>query len=273
MTTHSSLSVSCDTVPRPPDVMEEPHDETFADLFLSVLRDLGCALESDDAILDFGCGEGRQVTALRARGYRAFGVDVYDRSAAAFAQCLNSGFCGRHEQIFSAAELVPYRLPYDEGAFAVVFSNQVMEHVQDWGAALAEIHRVLRPGGVMVHFFPSRWRVIESHVHVPLASVFQGLPYLKAWAWLGVRTAAQKHLSWEVVARANHQYLTTRTNYLSKSQIQRYAERQFGNVRFAEDVFIRHTTGSARKLRPLLRLPAIATLFSAFHRRVITCHR
>lgn len=38
-------------------------------------------------------------------------------------------------------------LPYDDSSFDLVLCTQVLEHVQDPAASIAEIHRVLRPGG------------------------------------------------------------------------------------------------------------------------------
>lgn len=47
-------------------------------------------------------------------------------------------------------------LPFDDSSFEVVLAKDVIEHVADLGFALGEIHRVLRPGGVLlvstVHF-------------------------------------------------------------------------------------------------------------------------
>ena len=42
------------------------------------------------------------------------------------------------------------RLPYDDGTFDVVCSNQVIEHLSDTDTFVAELHRVLRPGGFAV---------------------------------------------------------------------------------------------------------------------------
>lgn len=42
------------------------------------------------------------------------------------------------------------RLPFASGRFDAVLCNHVLEHVRDDRAALAELHRVLRPGGVAV---------------------------------------------------------------------------------------------------------------------------
>jgi SAM-dependent methyltransferase len=45
------------------------------------------------------------------------------------------------------------RLPFDDGAFGLVFSNSTLDHMDsldDVAMALAELHRVLRPGGQLV---------------------------------------------------------------------------------------------------------------------------
>jgi SAM-dependent methyltransferase len=54
-------------------------------------------------------------------------------------------------------------LPYPGGSFEVVLSNEVIEHVQDDRLALAEMARVLRPGGRLVLFCPNRWYPVETH--------------------------------------------------------------------------------------------------------------
>ena len=41
-------------------------------------------------------------------------------------------------------------LPYEDGRFEIVVSKQVIEHVYDTDHLLAEAHRVLKPGGMMV---------------------------------------------------------------------------------------------------------------------------
>lgn len=64
-------------------------------------------------------------------------------------------------------------LPFDDAAFDAVVSHHVLEHVgtvDDQAHHLAEIHRVLRPGGVTYVSVPNRWRVIEPHLHLPLLS-------------------------------------------------------------------------------------------------------
>jgi SAM-dependent methyltransferase len=49
------------------------------------------------------------------------------------------------------------RIPYDDGAFDVVFSDNVLEHLRDPVATLCEVRRVLKPGGVFLAKTPNKW--------------------------------------------------------------------------------------------------------------------
>ncbi len=55
------------------------------------------------------------------------------------------------------------RLPFQDASFDVVFSHEVLEHVQDDRAACREMARVLRPGGRAVIFVPNRLYPFETH--------------------------------------------------------------------------------------------------------------
>jgi SAM-dependent methyltransferase len=59
-------------------------------------------------------------------------------------------------------------IPFPTGSFDLVLSNQVLEHVRDLDLLLREVARVLAPGGVSVHFFPTREVWLEPHVGLPL---------------------------------------------------------------------------------------------------------
>lgn len=64
-------------------------------------------------------------------------------------------------------------LPFETGDFDVVIYNHVIEHVGDRSAqhrALAEIWRVLAPGGTLYLAVPNRWTLIEPHYRLPFLS-------------------------------------------------------------------------------------------------------
>ncbi len=57
------------------------------------------------------------------------------------------------------------RLPFAANSFDVALSHEVLEHVEDDQQAVAEIARVLKPGGRAIIFVPNRLYFFETHGH------------------------------------------------------------------------------------------------------------
>ncbi|HHB89744.1 MAG TPA: class I SAM-dependent methyltransferase [Anaerolineae bacterium] len=57
------------------------------------------------------------------------------------------------------------QLPFPANAFDTILSHEVLEHVADDAAAVAEMARVLKPGGRAVIFVPNRLYFFETHGH------------------------------------------------------------------------------------------------------------
>src|SRR5579885_2048826 len=93
-------------------------------------------------LLDLGCGAG-VLALLKRKGVTLAGVDL---SAACALASRRNGY-----DVTCAAELT--RLPFDDASFDYVVSLDVLGHVgfDEKDAVLAEIRRVLRPGGVTLH--------------------------------------------------------------------------------------------------------------------------
>jgi SAM-dependent methyltransferase len=239
-------------------------------LYQAILNELGVRLSPDLAILDFGCGTGAFVQQCRKLGFRAYGVDVKNRWDNAAKVLRQERLVGQDEVVYRAIDADNYKIPFRDDTIDFVLSNQVFEHVQNHSVVLAEIKRVLKPGGISLHIFPSKWRPIECHTFVPLAGVFQGHAYLSVWALLGIRNSYQKELGFREVTSRNASYLKECSNYLSTSEITEIVVPHFDTVRFAEQFYLKHSFGPSRYIYPIVKvLPFLTHLFSFFHTRVL----
>lgn len=108
--------------------------------------------------LDCGCNDGSYTVALRDRGANpVVGCDV-DPKLIETAQNRWRDIEGV-EWVTADAE----GLPFPDGAFDGILLNEVLEHIPEQERALAELHRVLRPGGCLCVFSPNRWFPFEGH--------------------------------------------------------------------------------------------------------------
>jgi SAM-dependent methyltransferase len=100
-----------------------------------------CLIRPGGTVLDAPCGTGRYFPMLAAAGYRVAGVD---QSAGMLARAAARGIA------FSLELMALQDLPYVRG-FDAVMTVDAMEHIppDDWPLVLANVHRAVRPGGVM----------------------------------------------------------------------------------------------------------------------------
>lgn len=111
------------------------------DIQLQILRPLA----TDRDVLEVGCGTGLLMQGLSGTARRLAGVDL---SPGMLRPARERGF----DVIEGSAEA----LPVADDSFDLVFSFKVLAHVPDIKRALAEMLRVLRPGGYMVADFYNR---------------------------------------------------------------------------------------------------------------------
>jgi SAM-dependent methyltransferase len=97
-------------------------------------------------LLEVGIGTGRITRPLMERGVRVAGVDIAPR----MLERLRAQLTPRH----AAPDLAlgdATRLPFRDGSFRAALAVHVFHLVSDWRAALAELRRVIAPGGVFIH--------------------------------------------------------------------------------------------------------------------------
>lgn len=95
-------------------------------------------------ILDVGCGTGSNLIALASYGE----VEGIDSDEEAVRLCRRRG-------LVHVRRLSPPPLPHEDGALDLVTALDVLEHIDDDGAMLREVFRVLRPGGLFLATVPA----------------------------------------------------------------------------------------------------------------------
>jgi 2-polyprenyl-6-hydroxyphenyl methylase/3-demethylubiquinone-9 3-methyltransferase len=136
-----------------------------------------------ELVLDLGCAAGAEIESLLNLGFRVVGID-YSAEMLRFAR--------RRYVISNRVKLCradAESLPFASASFDLVVCLGVFEYLPSYGFCLDEIHRVLRPGGIVIISVPTRFSLDQmsykvcSGVVVPVWRAFKRL--------LGKRSSGQ----------------------------------------------------------------------------------
>jgi SAM-dependent methyltransferase len=198
-------------------------------------------------LLDAGCGDGALLAYLARRlpelapdaPVDLYGFDVRDHGVqeAGFMARTLDAMAAAHPavdwgaRISSIADADPW--PYAAGAFDMVVSNQVLEHVRDHDRLFAETRRVLKDGGYAVHLFPLKHYVWEGHLDLPFVHRIGYYDLLRwyisclSWLGLGKFRTHQRELgaTLPTFAERHADYMLHYTNYLTYRQVLALAKR------------------------------------------------
>lgn len=135
-------------------------------------------------VLDLGAGTGHATLELKRR-YRdalVVGIDLAPGMLREAGQrlgwrerWLGGRLVGRRSARFERVAGDAYRLPLADRSIGLVFSSLMLQWCDDLGAALAEIHRVLEPGGLLLfssfgpatlHELRAAWAAVDDAPHV-----------------------------------------------------------------------------------------------------------
>ncbi|HWC10036.1 MAG TPA: methyltransferase domain-containing protein, partial [Acidimicrobiales bacterium] len=132
-------------------------------------------LGAGDRVLDLGCGGGRHAFEAHRRGASVVAVDRSPAEATGCARLMAAmRAAGEASSVALGTALTAdgLALPFPDGAFDRVVAAEVLEHVVDDARAMAELARVLRPGGTLAvtvpRWFPERvcWALADDY-HAP----------------------------------------------------------------------------------------------------------
>jgi len=175
---------------------EEANQETYRDLALMALRDLGLEEAAAPAFaraasvgarpraLDVGCATGALLDALRDRGWEPQGVEVSEAQAE-YGRA-------RYGAPISAGTLEAAAFP--AGSFDLVHASHLIEHLNEPGAFLDEVARVMRSDGLLVlttpnadglqaRFLGPAWRsAIYDHLYLFSARTLRALLEARGFA-------------------------------------------------------------------------------------------
>jgi SAM-dependent methyltransferase len=150
-------------------------------------------LPSTARVLEAGCGPGRLLAALEGAGYHTCGIDTSPQMLHLTTARLGQMVPARKARL-SVAELE--KLPFSDRSFDLVCTAGVVEYLQGDEAALAELARVLRPGGFLLYPItnassPVLWfdGLVEALKRQPLLLG----PFNWVWARLGRVAARPRH--------------------------------------------------------------------------------
>lgn len=186
------------------DEFTEGADPEYEEQILPLARQL---LSGYDRVLDLGAGEGQIARLIAADGARVVGVDP-TWSQMEVAQQRGGG---ADYAVAAAAEL-----PHPDDAFDAVVACLVFEHIDPLEPAVAEVARVLRPGGRFAFFLNhpilqtpgSGW--IDDHMVDPPEQYWRLGEYL-------VETSTVEEVQKDVFIPFVHRPLSRYVNTLSEN--------------------------------------------------------
>jgi ubiquinone/menaquinone biosynthesis C-methylase UbiE len=163
-------------------------DRKFARIGDLVREHLPC-----EAFLDAGCGDGRYLAALAGElPERRAGFDLSERILETARQRVAADFRqGNLEAI-----------PFADGEFELVLCSQVIEHVLHAEAAVAELARVLRPGGTLIISTDNARNYVSKTINAPRAAAVRVLGLRGARGRIESPAVAYTHRSFRALLEA-----------------------------------------------------------------------
>jgi ubiquinone/menaquinone biosynthesis C-methylase UbiE len=235
-----------------------PYDFADRDHVASVNLKL-LELHPESRILDFGAGRGALSCEIARRGYRVTACDIDGQKLGQLPDP-----CGPHPISTILLAAGAPTLPFQDREFDVIVCREVLEHIPDYAYAITELHRILKPGGILAvsvparlserlcHWFDENWYEKSGHLRVfakkALLAEFaaSGWNIIKvenklffwSWNWLFLSMAKTRHAMGEIETNTSlYKALLRGWRILEKLHIKQAVER-IGDRVFPKSHFI-----------------------------------
>lgn len=193
-------------------------------------------------LLDVGCGNGDLVQYFLDRGVDSYGTDVEFKEgkhlsglkASSRILPIEISSVSRKGIIENGNAL--YVWPFKDRKFDVVVSRAVLEHVANIEEFVDQNRSALKKGGLAIHYFPSRWSVLEPHTGIPFGAVIRSRLYYRAMCSLGL--CFKKYRRSSDVAMS---YMENYTHYRNiKEIVDSFRRRGFELVGLRNDLLLKY---------------------------------
>jgi 2-polyprenyl-3-methyl-5-hydroxy-6-metoxy-1,4-benzoquinol methylase len=175
-------------------------------------------ITNDNKILDVGCGNGDLVNFMRQENYDAFGIDLEFKDGKHTSNLLSHGILkeidigDKNRSGLDSGD--KYIWPEFNFLFDVIVTRAVIEHVRNLEEFVNSSKSILQKGGICIHYFPSKYSIIEPHIGVPFGAVFTNKTWIKLMCFFGLCFSTYRGNGEEA-----YQYMVKSTTYRRQSEI------------------------------------------------------
>ena len=223
-------------------------------------------VKKGSCILDVGCGNGDYVYDLKEFGYKSYGIDVEFKEGVHRSE-LEKNKTIRLIEIGSASRASldsgdVYGWPTFDEKIDVIVSRAVIEHVRNLGEfVLASKEAICHKTGLCLHYYPSKYSIIEPHTGVPFGAVLNN----KSW-YVVMCKAKLCFQAFRGKGPSAYDYMKNYTTFRSQKEI----DDEFLKHGFVKVACLQVLDCHPNKLAKTLgKFPLVNILFEIFRTRVV----
>lgn len=162
-----------------PDLL--PHYLKFSERLKSTIKNSD---KSNTKLIEIGCGAGDVTAAFLDLGYDAYGTDIEFKDGPKIKDLVLNGRVLKIGQRDLSRKTLSvkrelYRIPFPDETFDISFSESTIEHVENLDDFVSEAARVTKSNGLSIHYFPSKFALIEPHIGIPFGGILKSKLYYR----------------------------------------------------------------------------------------------